>query len=291
MAPFASVSTVSSSTVSSAALVQDPVSGGAPSPETSAGSVRLSEAYQHVDAMLRAAEQCADPAQERQLRNEAVEAALPMADNVAKRYRGRGIDIEDLTQVARMALVKAVLGYRSDVGHGFVAYAMPTISGEIKRHFRDHGWAVRPPRRLQEIRAGMARQEEAMRQTLRREPNMADLAAALEVDLDEVSEARRCASAYHTVSLEAPSPSGLTLADQCPNPRDDMDLFDIRAALGGAVSRLSERERRILTLRFVDDLTQADIGQILGVSQMQVSRLLSAIIARLRREIFESEAA
>ena len=130
---------------------------------------------------------------------------LDLPERVARRYRGRGIDFDDLVQVGRLALVKAAQGYRTGCGHGFVAYAMPTISGEVKRHFRDCGWAVRPPRRLQEVRAELAVEEARLTQRLQRDPTMAELADTLGVESSEITRARECGAAYWTVSLDLPA--------------------------------------------------------------------------------------
>ena len=138
---------------------------------------------------------------------------LPLADGIALRYRGRGIETDDLLQVARTALVKAVGRYRPGAGPGFAAFASPTIAGEIKRWFRDQGWAVRPPRRIQELRAGLVVEEERMRHTLNRNPRDAELAMALGVSVADVDEARSCSAGYHAVSLDVPTASGSALAD------------------------------------------------------------------------------
>jgi RNA polymerase sigma-B factor len=201
---------------------------------------------------------------------------------VSRRYFGRGIDPEDLLQVGRLALVKAVRGYRPGHGSGFAAYAVPTIAGEIKRHFRDCGWTVRPPRRLQELRADLAAAEERLRQQLHREPTAEDLAAELQVGVDSIAEVRECCAGYHALSLDAPGPTGMTVADATACECVEIEDIDRRDALNQILQDLTDREQLIVRLRFVDEQTQAEIGQVLGVSQMQVSRLLSSILARLR---------
>lgn len=248
--------------------------------------------YHRVDLLLaRAAEadHNDDGAESMRLRHQAVVAALDLADNIGRRYRGRGIEIDDLEQVARMALVKAVNGYRPDVGHGFIGYAVPTITGEIKRHFRDFAWAVRPPRRLQEIRVGMARQEELLGQVLQRDPSALDLAGALGVDESEVRHARRSGSAYSAMSLDATTADGRPLSEHLASPLDEYAGVDRREALRAALAQLDDREQQIVHLRFVDELTQAEIGQVFGVSQMQVSRILSAVIKKLRAEVLDEQ--
>ncbi len=228
---------------------------------------------------------------ERRIRaqQEAVMLTLDLADKVARRYRGRGIEADDLRQVARMALVKAVWGYRPGRGSGFAAYAVPTIAGEIKRHFRDCGWAVRPPRRLQEIRADLAAAEETLRQECRREPTTGELAESLGLGAAEVREVRQCSGAYRALSLDLPAAVSTVEQQLAAHGTDPFWAYDLRAALGEALSRLSEQEREIVRLRFVEERTQSEIGRVLGVSQMQVSRLLAAILGRLRQDLVETD--
>jgi RNA polymerase sigma-B factor len=244
-----------------------------------------------VEELLQEAEVASDPDVAECLRQQAVLLTLDLADTVSRRYFGRGLDADDLTQVGRLALVKAARGYRSGHGHGFAAYAVPTIAGEIKRHFRDCGWTVRPPRRLQELRSDVAAAEERLRQSLRREPSAIELAGEVGVDEGSVDEARQCGAAYHALSLDAPGPSGLTVGESRACPWEEIDDIDARDALRRVLLDLTAREQLIVRLRFVDEQTQAQIGSVLGVSQMQVSRLLSSILARLRAGMEASEAA
>lgn len=227
------------------------------------------------------------------LQQEAVLCSLHLAEGAAHRYRGRGIDFEDLLQVGRMALVKAVRGYQADRGGSFAAYAVPTISGEIKRYFRDCGWAVRPPRRLQEIRAGLSEREAALQQELQRTPTTDELADALGVDTGDVVEARLTAAAYSALSIDAPAPgSDMDAPVELPHDGpDEFELVERRDALRQALETLTPRERRIIRLRFVEECTQTEIGEDLGVSQMQVSRLLSRTLQRLRERLESSEQA
>jgi RNA polymerase sigma-B factor len=257
------------------------------SPVNSSGSYD----HQRAEEILASVEGCRDAARRERALQEAVLLTLDLADTVAKRYRGRGIEADDLLQVARMALVKAVRGYRSGRGNGFAAYAVPTMAGEIKRHFRDCGWAVRPPRRLQEIRAGLAAAEEDLRQANHREPTPRELAESMELGTDDIRKARECCAAYHAVSLDLPT--SVSVVDQhfTAHESDAYEAFDLRAALGHALGKLSERDRAIVRLRFVEERTQSEIGEVLGVSQMQVSRLLAAIVQRLRDDLLESESA
>jgi len=243
--------------------------------------------HEQAEALLARLETCRDQHQRRRLQEEVVMLTLDLADGVAYRYRGRGIETEDLVQVARLALVKAVQGYRTGRGNSFAGYAAPTISGEIKRHFRDYGWAIRPPRRLQELRSRLAREEEQLRHDLGREPEVAELAAALGVQNRDIEAARESADSYHTLSLD------LAMTDGAPvQVAGDGDAFTDLAehdALVHALRDLPERDRLIVSLRFGQEMTQSEIGRELGVSQMQVSRLLGSLLARLRTSLTLAE--
>jgi RNA polymerase sigma-B factor len=239
--------------------------------------------HERAEALLAEVELCQDRTRRSELRQQAVVLTLDLVDGVAWRYRGRGLEGDDLVQVGRMALVKAAHGYRCGHGSSFAAYAVPTISGEIKRHFRDHGWLVRPPRCLQELRAEVVAGQEVLRHRLQREPTAAELARSLGLEEAQVAEVRQSSMAYHGVPLDALE------AAECPVPAGDTpagvwfdDVVADRDALQGALATLQERELLIVRLRFVEELTQAQIGAVLGVSQMQVSRLLRGITARLR---------
>lgn len=240
------------------------------------------DGYERVTILLEAALASEDEHRAARLRKEAVILCLDLADGLAHRYRGRGIESNDLRQVARMALVKAALGYRPGLGQGFTPYASITITGELKRHFRDHGWSIRPPRRIQQLHADVAVHEEALCQELRRAPTVAELADAMEVECADVREAVACSAAYRAESLSAPTSVGSVLGDHLPCPGDEFASLATSAALGSLIAALDEREQRLLSMRFVEELTQSDIGRRIGVSQMQVSRMLSAILERLR---------
>jgi RNA polymerase sigma-B factor len=235
-----------------------------------------------VDDLLERLQTCRDVDQRRSIESDLMLLTLAIADSAARRYVGRGVDVDDLTQVARLALVKAIRRYRCGRGPGFAAYAVPTITGEIKRYFRDCGWAVRPPRRLQEVRARLLEAEPELRQKLQREPDDDELASAIGVTRGELDEARAATCGYRTASLDA-EPDGTPI--QVSDGRADIDWFLTSRALRQTLARLTAREREILRLRFVEERTQAEIGQVIGVSQMQVSRLLSGLLGRLRHEL------
>jgi RNA polymerase sigma-B factor len=245
--------------------------------------------YRAADALLATMAMCPTQRQRRSLEGRVVALTLGLADSVARRYRGRGVDVDDLTQVARLALLKAVRGYRSGRGRGFAAYAVPTMSGEIKRYFRDFGWAVRPPRRLQEVRARVAEEDHALRQRLQREPSDPELAASLGLSRSELDEARTAAYGYQTCSLDGGPADGVPL--EVPDDHDAVDELLTRDALHSALANLSAREQDILHMRFVEERTQSDIGKRIGVSQMHVSRLLAGILTTLRATLTQDDAA
>ncbi|MDQ2783160.1 sigma-70 family RNA polymerase sigma factor [Lapillicoccus sp.] len=215
---------------------------------------------------------------------------LALADSIASRYIGRGIDRDDLVQVARMGLVKAVQRYRCGLGDSFAGFAAPTISGEIKRHFRDAGWMVRPPRRLQELSAQTREAEASLEQRLHRPPTVEEVASTLGVAPTQVAEAHAAASSFHALSLDAPpvggdndttGPGGVheTLSERGDDPYAAVEDGDW---LARGIAQLTERERLVLRLRFVETLTQSEIAERIGVSQMQVSRILRATLRRAR---------
>ena len=242
-----------------------------------------------VDALAAELAEETDPARRADLVERIVLQMLPLADGLAMRYSGRGLETDDLLQVARTALVKAVDRYRPGAGPGFAAFAHPTISGELKRWFRDHGWAVRPPRRIQELRAGLVVEEERLRHRLNRDPQDAELADVLGVSVAEVDEARGCSAGYHAVSLDAPTATGTSLADHLLVTSSHSNTIEVRDALRQAVGGLTERQRLVLRLRYVDELTQGEIGERIGVSQMQVSRILRGIVDRLRSDLLADD--
>jgi RNA polymerase sigma-B factor len=244
-----------------------------------------------VDELAQLLAAATDDDERAEVRERMVLAGLPLADSIAQRYQGRGIETEDLVQVARTALVKAVHRYRPGAGPGFAAYAAPTISGEVKRWFRDQGWAVRPPRRIQELRAGLVAEEERLRHVLLRDPLDQELARVLAVTAADVAEARACSAGYHATSLDALTSAGTSLADHLLGVPGPAGTYEVRDALRRSVAGLDERQRLVLHLRFVEELTQHEIGQRIGVSQMQVSRILRGILCRLRADVVGDDVA
>ena len=218
------------------------------------------------------------------LRDEAITAWLPLARHLAARYAGRGEPTDDLVQTATIGLIKAVDRYDGERGIDFAAFAIPTVLGEIKRHFRDRTWSIRVPRRLQEMRLRITQASGELTQTIGRSPTVADLAAHLHVSEEEVLEGLEGAQAYSATSLSTPvGPEGaLELGDTLGEEDEDMRLAELRIALGPAMAALADRDRRILALRFYGNLTQSEIAEQMGISQMHVSRLIARALRTLR---------
>jgi RNA polymerase sigma-B factor len=236
-----------------------------------------------IDHLLRNAADAEEP-RRTQLQERAIILGVPMARTLASRYRRRGVDTDDLVQVANVGLVKAVNGYVPGPDTDFRSYAMPTILGEIRRHFRDDAWMVRPPRRIQDLQSAINGIESELTAKLHRSPTREDLAEALDVPINQIVDAQRAYGCFHPASLDArPSASSsLSLADLFADETDTYRLVDQLEILRTAVADLPARDRLIVRRRFVDRRTQAEIGQELGVSQMQVSRLLRRILLVLR---------
>ncbi|MEX2274638.1 MAG: SigB/SigF/SigG family RNA polymerase sigma factor [Actinomycetota bacterium] len=208
----------------------------------------------------------------------------PLADYLARRFSGRGEPLEDLQQVASMALVKAVDRFDPDRGVKFATFASVTIVGELKRHFRDTGWAVRVPRRLKELSLQVNSVVRDLGQELGRSPTVEEIARRAEVTQDDVLEAMDASEAYSTSSLDAPAPGG---DEQMPgiDPGDEDETYELIeewASVAEELRRVPARERKILYLRFIKDRSQSEIAEEIGISQMHVSRLLSKTLARLR---------
>ncbi|MFE7646043.1 SigB/SigF/SigG family RNA polymerase sigma factor [Streptomyces phaeoluteigriseus] len=221
------------------------------------------------------------------VRDKIVTAWLPMAHRIAGRFRDRGESIEDLRQVAALGLVKAVDRFDPERG-AFESYAVPTITGEIKRHFRDRMWALRVPRRVQELRnkVRVARRELAQTPGAP-EPSTADLAAHTGLTEDEVAAGLEALESFSTLSLDAELPAGddgYSLVDTLGGPDDSFDIVVDRESAKESLRRLPERERAILYMRFFEDMTQSRIADRLGISQMHVSRLISRSCAQVRLE-------
>ena len=225
----------------------------------------------------------------RRHRDRIVERCMPRADHIARRFGGRGESRDDLVQVARVGLVNAVIRYDVETGSDFVSFAVPTIMGEVRRHFRDNSWSLKVPRRLKElhVRLGVATAE--LSQRLGRAPTASELAAELGMNREEVVEGMVAGSAYTTMSID----SGTGGSDEGPpaiverlGEADlNLDRIENREALRALLAALPERERTVLMLRFFEAMTQSQIAERIGVSQMHVSRLLANTLTRLRSEL------
>ena len=244
------------------------------------------ERAERTAALLARAADASEPERARLL-DEVVLINMVVANAIASRYRSRGISTEDLHQVAYLALVKATHGYDASSGHNFLSYCVPTIRGELKRHFRDLGWTVRPPRRIQELQARIASAESELSFALGRSPRPSEIASHLDEDIEEVTEALATDGCFTPASLDKPvGTEGETALGELIGSEDEaQSAAEARIVLAPVVRRLSERDRRILMLRFFRGWTQQEIAEDIGVTQMQVSRLLSRILTELREQI------
>ncbi|WP_299055965.1 sigma-70 family RNA polymerase sigma factor [uncultured Nocardioides sp.] len=244
-----------------------------------------------TDLLLEASTE-SDPERRQALLATVVELNRRVAMAVARRYANRGIALDDLQQVACEGLVKAVQRFEVTHERDLLDYAVPTIRGEVLRHFRDQGWAVRPPRRIQELQQRMRISAEELRLTLGREPTPDEISADLGVsrrDQDEAASARGC---FQPTSLDLPADaaSGSTLGDLLPAAREGYDAAEARAVLAAPMRALDARDRRVIYLRFVEERTQSEIGDEFGVTQATVSRWLRESLGRLRSTIEPSSA-
>jgi len=222
-------------------------------------------------------------------RDEVVTMHLPLAVFLARRFRDRGESMDDLTQVATIGLLKAVDRFQPDRGVEFSTFATPTMVGEIKRHFRDRGWAIRVPRRLQELRISISRATAELSQSTGRSPTVADLAAHLKVTEEDILEGMESAHAYATLSLDATTADGTedgsSLADTLGQEDASLSHVETRETVNPLLASLPPRERRIIHMRFYENKTQSQIAEEVGVSQMHVSRLLAKSLAQMRTNL------
>ena len=220
-------------------------------------------------------------------RARAIEAWLPLAKHLAARYNGRGEPSDDLLQTATVGLIKAVDRYDPSRGVEFSGFAIPTILGEVKRHFRDRTWSVRVPRKMQELRMAITEANNTLMHTLGRSPTVADVAAHIGITEEAVLEGLEGARAYAATSLSTPvsADQSMELGDTLGEDDGEYEATELRMVLGAALTTLDEREQKILSLRFYGNLTQSDIASQIGISQMHVSRLITRALAKLRTEI------
>ncbi len=260
-----------------------------PAPPVGSGTSAPSRSDATADLLARAAG-TEDEQERARLLDEVVMLNLGLARSIAMRYRNRGISLDDLEQVARLGLVKAVRGFDVDRRHDFLAYAVPTIRGEVRKHFRDSGWAVRPPRRVQELQGKIMAAASELTQTLGRSPRPSDLARHLDASPEDIEEALAADGCFTPTSLDRPvggDDGGATIGELLAGDADDISSVDARVMLGPAVRRLDERDQRILYLRFFNGWTQEEIARDIGVTQMHVSRLLTRILKELRTAVVD----
>jgi len=222
-------------------------------------------------------------------RDELAEEMLPLARALAGRYAGRGEPLDDLVQVACIGIMKAIDGFDLSREVRFSSYATPTVLGEIKRYFRDKTWAMRVPRGMQELQLEIARARDKLTNELGRSPNVQELAEAVDAPFEEVLQTIQSQDARRTRSLEEPVGEDMTLADSVGGVDPELGRAEIRVLLQNAFGVLSDRDQEVLRLRFEEDLTQTEISKRIGVSQMQVSRLIRQSLARLRMDIERSQ--
>ena len=259
-------------------------------PRTRTGAESRVRRTRRTDALL--ARMAADPDRRDALADEVIGLNMPVARDVARRYDGRGIPAEDLQQVAYLGLVKAVQHYDPAKATDFLSFAVPTIRGEVRRWFRDAGWVIRPPRSVQELQAHVTASRDRLVQDLGRSPTPEEIAGDLGEDAAAVRDVLSVRGCFAPTSLDAPgsaagegSEAGRRLGEAEPG----YARVEARVALKPLLEELTPRERRILELRFVSGATQAEIGEDIGVTQMQVSRLLAGIFARLRARLEDEE--
>lgn len=242
----------------------------------------MSDKQHHTVAeRLKIFSQTRDP----KLRAGLIEDHLELVERLARRFTSRGESFDDLVQAGSIGLIKAVDHFDPELGYEFVAYASTTILGELKRHFRDHGWSIRASRRVQELYLELAPAVEVLTHRLGRSPAIREVAAEIGTTEDAVLEAMEAGVGYRAPSLDAPGPEGRTLGDRLGELDQNFDLADRRASVIPQLAALPERERRLITMRFVEELSQVEIAERLGISQMHVSRLLARSIAKLHRAV------
>jgi len=248
--------------------------------------------YAHCEPLFEELSSLPEDSPRRQdLRARLVTELLPLAEHIATRFSGRGEPREDLVQVARIGLINAVDRFDPGRGHDFLSFAVPTVMGEVRRHFRDTGWSVRVPRRLKELHVSLSQGTAALSQRLGRAPTPTELAEYLDLEVNDVREGLLAGQAYQTLSVDKPvhenATEALSLADTIGEEDHDMALVETHEALQPLLRELPKRERAILVMRFFGGYTQTQIAERIGISQMHVSRLLSQTLEQLRGKLSE----
>jgi RNA polymerase sigma-B factor len=239
-------------------------------------------------------EQASTKRARQQLCDEIIIRTLPIADRLASHYKYRGVAIDDLQQVARAALVQAVRRFKGGGENALLAFAIPSIRGELKRHFRDREWTVRPPRRIQEARLAIVNAHSELVQELGHEPNVGELAAATGFDECTIRDAQGVGHCYQPDSLDRPLGSfgdAATLGTSTGELEPGFEEAEARVAIGPLLDQLAPRDRKLIMLRFFEGLTQSETGRQIGISQMQVSRVENRILKEFRQALEPDEAA
>lgn len=240
----------------------------------------------HLIAKLRKLGDSRDEAEE--LRHQIIQQCMPLSEHISRRFAGRGESLDDLRQVAMVGLIHAIDRFNPEVGDDFLAFAVPTIMGEVRRHFRDTRWAVRVPRRLQEVHLAIGDSTAHLTQRLGREPTSEELAAELGITVAQLDQGRLAGSAFSAQSVDAARGHGedsQPLMDVVGEPDIQFEQFENHEALRAALDSLPARERTIIVMRFFGNKTQAQIAEHLSISQMHVSRLLAKTLTQLRGRV------
>ncbi|TMD99238.1 MAG: SigB/SigF/SigG family RNA polymerase sigma factor [Chloroflexi bacterium] len=266
----------------------DPAVAAAPARTRTLPKPASTPEREEVRRLLREYAAHRDPA----VRERLVELNSDLVRFIARRFANRGEPLEDIEQVGFLGLIQAIERFDPSLENEFSTFATPTIMGEIRRHFRDRSWSIRVPRRLQENYTRAMRAQEQLSQELGRQPSVAEIAARLGLETDEVLAALEVSPAQHTVSLDATRPGrdeeeGSELGERLGQEDDNLERVEMKALIEQAMAHLSPRERQIMLLRFVDQLPQTEVAKRLGISQMHVSRLQRAALERMRREFPE----
>ena len=223
-----------------------------------------------------------------QIRAVLIERHLPLVAFMARKFADRGEPLDDLIQVGTIGLIKAIDRFEISKGFEFSTFATPTIVGEIKRHFRDKTWAVRVPRRLQELGASVTKATNELTHKLDRSPTPKEIAKHLGITVDEVAEALESNAAYSTVSLDVTSDTSTSIGDSFGALDEALEGVEYRESLKPLLAELDDREKRILQMRFFENLSQSQIAAELGISQMHVSRILNKVLSHLREGLINS---
>ncbi len=254
-------------------------------------TTRSDDSYDDVIEMFAALRQMpAESHEYKRQRERIVARCLPLADHVASHFARRGEGLDDLTQVARVGLMNAINRYDPAKGSSFIGFAVPTMMGEVRRYFRDHSWGMRVPRRLRELHVQISRTTSSLAQTLGRAPTASELSRVLDVPHEEIVECLVAGDAYRLESLDAPrgtddSGKPRLTADGVGAIDPQIDRITDREAVRVLVAALPPREREVLHMRFFESMTQSQIAERIGVSQMQVSRILATTLHCLREQL------